>query len=259
MRLTTLIVDDEPLAREGVELMLRDEPDVEVIATCTDGAEAVRAILRLHPDVVFLDVKMPGMSGFDVIDAVGSDRMPVVVFLTAFEQYALRAFRVHAVDYLLKPLDAAKLAEALARARTELAHRDVAARAAQLAALLEDLGAHTQGRDDDGEHIVVRTAGRLHVLRPQELAWIEAEGDYVTIHAGSKAHLVRDSLRNMEERLASHGFVRIHRSSLVNVDKIRELEATAKGDYDVILDGGVRLRVGRNYKDALFARLEPRG
>jgi two-component system LytT family response regulator len=258
MTLRVAIVDDEPLARDGVALLLRGERDVEIVAMCADGTEAVRSIRELAPDLVFLDVRMPGLSGFDVIEAIGVDRMPAVVFLTAYEQHALRAFRVNAVDYLLKPLDAAKLADALERARRDLAQRNLLRRTTELASLLDQVGARGPNSVNRGGRVVVRSGGNIHILKPDEIAWVEADGDYVTLHAGGKSYLVRESLRNMEARLAAHGFQRIHRSALVSIRRIRELAANDIGDYDVVLDDGARLKLGRSYKDALFAALDAR-
>jgi two-component system LytT family response regulator len=256
MSLRVVIVDDEPLARDGVALHLREEPDVTVVASCADGEEAVRAIRELAPDLVFLDVRMPGMTGFDVIHAIGVDRMPAVIFLTAYEQHAVDAFRVNAVDYLLKPLDRAKLVEALGRARRDLAQQELLRRTGELASLLGQLGTGS-GTPSSGR-VLVRTGGNVHVIEPDDIAWVDADGDYVTLHADGKAHLLRESLRNMEERLRPHGFHRIHRSTLVSIKRIRTLAANENGDYDAVLNDGTRLKVSRSYKDALFAALDTR-
>jgi two-component system, LytTR family, response regulator len=253
MRIRTVIVDDEPLAREGVALALRGYDDVEVIAECADGGAAIRAIRELAPDLVFLDIKMPGLSGFDVVEAVGPARMPVVIFLTAYEEHAARAFRVNAVDYLLKPIDEDDFGESLDRARRRITQNDLLKHRDQLRELLDDLAgprtADTPGR------IVVRTTGRVHFLDPREIDWVEASGDYVTIHAAGQDHLIRESMKSMEARLRDHGFRRIHRSSLVNVGSIRELVIDDHGEYRVVLRNGTVLRLGRSYKDALYASL----
>jgi two-component system, LytTR family, response regulator len=256
MTLRVAIVDDEPLAREGVAIQLRAEPDTEIVAMCADGAEAVSAIRELAPDLVFLDVRMPGLSGFDVIDEIGVERMPAVIFLTAYEQHALDAFRVNAVDYLLKPLDSEKLAAALARARRDLTQRNLLRRTTELVSLLDQLGANGSRDVNRSGRILVRAGADVHILRPDEVAWVEADGDYVTLHTGAKSYLLRESLRNMETRLAPHGFRQIHRSCLVSLQRIRELLANDNGDYHAVLDNGVRLKVGRRYKDALFAALD---
>jgi len=256
MKLRVAIVDDEPLAREGVALNLRTEPDIEIVAMCPDGTEAVKAIRELTPDLVFLDVRMPGLSGFEVIEQIGVERMPAVIFLTAYEQHALDAFRVNAVDYLLKPLEPAKFAAALTRARRDLTEQNLVRRANDLVSLLDQFGGNgTQGANRSGR-ILVRAGANVHILRPDEIIWVEAEGDYVTLHTADQSFLLSDSLRNMEVRLGPHGFRQIHRSSLVSMSRIRKLLANENGDYQAILDNGTQLKVGRRYKDALFAALE---
>lgn len=256
MKLRVAIVDDEPLAREGVALNLRAEPDIDIVAMCADGTEAVRAIRDLTPDVVFLDVRMPGRSGFEVIEEIGVDRMPAVIFLTAYEQHALDAFRVNAIDYLLKPLEPAKLTAALARARRDLTEQNLVRRANELVSLLDRFGAHRAPGAGSSGRILVRAGANVHILKPDEIIWVEAEGDYVTLHTGEQSYLLSDSLRNMETRLAPHGFRQIHRSCLVSMQRIRKLLANENGDYQAILDNGTRLKVGRRYKDALFAALD---
>jgi two-component system, LytTR family, response regulator len=259
MKVRVAIVDDEPLAREGVALSLRSEPDVEIVASCADGTEAVRAIRELSPDLVFLDVRMPGLSGFEVIEEIGVERMPAVIFLTAYEQHALDAFRVNAVDYLLKPLEQTKLAAALARARRDLTEQNLVRRANELVSLLDQFGANGAAGGSRAGRILVRAGANVHILKPDEIIWVEAEGDYVTLHTAEQSYLLGDSLRNMETRLAPHGFRQIHRSCLVSMQRIRKLLANEYGDYQAILDNGTRLKVGRRYKDALFAALDTQG
>ena len=255
MKIRALIVDDEPLAREGVALALANEPGVEIVGSCEDGPSAVRAIRELQPELVFLDVKMPGLDGFAVIDEIGADSMPAVIFLTAYEEHALRAFRVNAIDYLLKPIDAAELRKSVERARRRLASS--APWRGELRALAAALAPDRLAAADAGR-IHVRARGRVHVLDPRTIDWVEAAGDYVTIHAAGKPHLVRDSLRNVEARLVAHGFCRIHRSTLVRLDRIRELVAKDNGDHEVVLHDGARLRLSRSYRDALFSALGER-
>jgi two-component system LytT family response regulator len=257
MKIRTLIVDDEPLAREGVALALAAERDVEIVGSCEDGPSAVQAIRDLDPDLVFLDVKMPGLDGFAVIDEIGADKMPPVIFLTAYEEHALRAFRVNALDYLLKPIDAADLRKSVERARRRRAQDEIGAWRGELRALVATL-AHERAGTGTAERILVRTNGRVHVLDPREIDWVEAAGDYVTMHSAGKSHLVRDSLRNIEARLGAHGFLRIHRSILVKLACIRELAAKDSGDHDVVLHDGTVLRLSRSYKDALYEALNAR-
>ena len=257
MKIRTLIVDDEPLAREGVALALAVERDVEIVGSCEDGPSAVQAIRELDPDLVFLDVKMPGLDGFAVIDEIGADKMPAVIFLTAYDEHALRAFRVNALDYLLKPIDAADLRKSVERARRRRAQDELGAWRGELRALVAAV-THERAAAEAGERILVRTNGRVHVLDPREIDWVEAAGDYVTLHAAGKGHLVRDSLRNIEARLGAHGFVRIHRSILVKLGRIRELVAKDSGDHDIVLHDGTVLRSSRSYKDALYEALNAR-
>ena len=251
MTIRALIVDDEPLAREGVALALANEQGIEIVGSCADGPSAVRAIRNLKPDLVFLDIKMPGLDGFGVIAEIGADAMPPVIFLTAYEEHALRAFRVNAIDYLLKPIDARELCKSVERARSRLSASD--ASRGELRALVAEIAAERAAAD--AGRILVRTSGRVHVLDPRTIDWVEAAGDYVTIHAAGKPHLVRDSLRNVEQRLAAHGFLRIHRSTLVRLACIRELVAKDNGDHEVVLHDGTALRASRNYRDALFGAL----
>jgi two-component system LytT family response regulator len=258
LTLRVLIVDDEPLARDGVAFYLKAHADVAIVAACENGSEAIRAIREHAPDLVLLDVKMPGLTGFDVIESIGVQRMPPVIFLTAYEDYALRAFRVAAIDYLLKPIDAARLREALERARTSIAQHDLLERTQALSTVLDRL-AHRQGSAGDQEdRIAVRSGGNTHFLRPQEISWVEAAGDYVTIHTSKQHYVVREAMRDLEQRLAPHHFHRVHRSSLVSLGKIRELEVTDGGDTEIVLEDGTRLKVGRAYKDALLDVLKAR-
>jgi two-component system LytT family response regulator len=257
MKIRTLIVDDEPLAREGVALALAAERDIEIVGSCEDGPSAVQAIRDLDPDLVFLDVKMPGLDGFAVINEIGADKMPPVIFLTAYEEHALRAFRVNALDYLLKPIDTADLRKSVERARRRRAQDEIGAWRGELRALVAAV-AHERAGTDTAERILVRTNGRVHVLDPLKIDWVEAAGDYVTMHAAGKSHLVRDSLRNIEARLAVHGFIRIHRSTLVKLSCIRELVAKDSGDHDVVLHDSTVLRLSRSYKDALYEALNAR-
>lgn len=242
-----IIVDDEPLARDGIALLLKNEPDIELVSVCRNGKQAVAAIEQLKPDLVLLDIKMPGLNGFEVVERVGSQNMPAVIFLTAFEEYALEAFEVNAVDYLLKPVDAKRFKLSIERARQV----DLAAQRKGIETFLAQL----QSRQSSDERIVVRNAGHVHFLRPREINWIQASGDYVTIHADSREHLVRQTLRQMEQRLGPSGFKRIHRSVIVNLDAIEELVATRSGDYQVILTNGAVLKLSRSYRDALYEAL----
>lgn len=258
MTLRVLIVDDEPLARDGVALYLKSHSDISIVGACENGSEAIHAIRELSPDLVLLDVKMPGLTGFDVIESIGVERMPPVIFLTAYEEYAVRAFRVAAIDYLQKPIDAARLAEAVERARASIAKHDLFQRTQALSSLLQRLVKRPGVSHDVEERISVRSGGNTHFLRPQEISWIEAAGDYVTIYTTKQQYVVREALQEMEQRLAAYRFHRVHRSSLVCLDRVRQLEVKESGDTELVLEDGQRIRVGRAYKDAVLAALKPR-
>lgn len=236
MRLRALIVDDEPVARHRLKRLLNKHPDVAVIAECEDGQGAVTAIQKNELDVVFLDVQMPAMSGFDVVRAVGPERMPSVIFVTAFDAFALQAFEAQALDYLLKPFGEERVARALNRARTFLEGDSRQRFRKQLSALLSTSPASSSARC-----LMVKDKGRMLILRPNEIDWVEADGDYVRLHVGQEGYFIRTTITNMEERLAPTGFVRIHRSRLVNIDRIKEIHPFFQGESVVVLKTGLRL------------------
>jgi len=248
-----LIVDDEPLARDGVRLHLELESDFEVVGEAASGEEAVAMIQELAPDVVFLDVQMSGIDGFGVVEALGAERMPVTVFVTAYDQFALKAFEAHALDYLLKPFDAERFRKAVDRVRAHLRVRQTGGVEAQLAALLGEL----RGKREYLERIVVRSGGRILILRVEDVDWLEAASNYVRIHAGGRQYLLRETMSNLEARLDPGHFVRIHRSTMVRLERIRELEPLFQGDYVLILEDGTRLTSSRGYRDRLQAMLQP--
>jgi two-component system LytT family response regulator len=254
MKMRTLIVDDEPLAREGIALALRKADDVEIVGSCPDGPSAVRSIRRLEPDLVFLDIRMPGLDGFEVIQEIGVEHMPAVIFLTAYEEHAMQAFRVNAIDYLLKPVDDDELKQSLDRARKRVAEKDAQGWTGYLREFLISIK-DARPKSSSTERIVVRTGGRVYFLDPKEIAWVEASGDYVTLHTSEKSHLVRDSIRSMQMRLSEHGFRRIHRSTLVRLNAIRELIANDSGDGRVILHDGTELKFSRTYRNALYMEM----
>jgi two-component system, LytTR family, response regulator len=247
VKIRTLIVDDEPLARERVRALLAEETDVEVVGECRDGQEAVEAIRREAPDLVFLDVQIPELDGFGVIERIGVDKIPVIVFVTAYDQYALQAFEVHAVDYLLKPFDQDRFQKALARARQSVQLRRGGDVNERLVALLEDLKT-PQGHL---ERLVVKSSGRLFFLRAEEIDWIESSGNYVSLHVGPESHLLRETMNGIETKLDPARFIRIHRTAIVNIDRIRELQPLFHGEYDVVLRTGTTLTLSRGYRDRL--------
>jgi two-component system LytT family response regulator len=246
-KIRTLVVDDEPLARERLASLLQPLEDVELVGECRDGEEAVIALHDLTPDLVFLDIQMPGMSGFDVIDAVGTDKMPLVIFVTAYDQHALRAFQVRALDYLLKPFDRERFTEALQRARQQLERDDSGDIGRRLLALVKDLRRDPPKAD----RLVVKSGGRLFFLRTDEIDWVEAAGNYVRLHVGNTSHLLRETMTAMEARLDPERFVRIHRCRIVNVDRIQEMQPWLNGEYAVVLRTGARLTLSRGYREKL--------
>jgi len=251
-KITTLIVDDEPLARERLAGMLAAEPDIEVIGQCRDGEEAVKAIIEQTPDLVFLDIQMPQMNGFEVIDAVGGDRMPLVIFVTAHDQHALRAFEVRALDYLLKPFDRDRFRDALQRARKQVEREDTGEIGRRLLALVKDMR-----RDQPrSERLVVKSGGRLFFLRADEIDWVEAAGNYVRLHVASTSYLLRETMNAIESRLDPEKFFRIHRCRIVNMERIQELQPWLNGEYAVLLRTGTRLTLSRGYREKLQERLK---
>lgn len=271
-----LIVDDEPLARQTVRVLLREDPDVEVVGECANGRQAVEALQAQPVDLVFLDVQMPGMTGLEVIEAIGPAQMPVIIFTTAYDHYALRAFEVHALDYLLKPFDDDRFEAALGRAKAQVRQRTISELSQRLFSLLEDPApsrprpegrpADTRpmdsraadSRSPEGRYltrIMIKGTGPIVFLKVDEIDWIEAADYYAELHVGGKTHLLRESLKSLEERLDPDLFMRIHRSTIVNLDRVQRLQPDARGDYEVVLRDGTAVRLGRGRKEELQARL----
>jgi two-component system, LytTR family, response regulator len=251
-RIRAIIVDDEPLAREGVRLHLEGSPDIEIVGEAGSGEDAVSLIEAMRPDLMFLDVQMPGVDGFGVLEAVGPALMPVTVFTTAYDEFAVRAFDAHAVDYILKPYDADRFQKALERARGTVRSRRRSRIDDNLGALLDEL----RSRSQFIERLVVRSGGRIVMLRISEIDWIEAASNYVKLHAGGRDYLLRETMTALESKLNPNDFVRIHRSTIVRVDRIRELEPLFQGDYIVILEDGTRLTSSRGYRERLQELLQ---
>ena len=246
MKIRTLIVDDEMLARERLRQLLQTEPEIEVIGECTDGREALTAIQNGSPDLVFLDVQMPELDGFSVLEAIPEPR-PVVVFVTAHDKFALRAFEVHAVDYLLKPFDRERFQTALKRAMERVRHRDGEANQQKQAALLAEVRPPSKPTD----RLAVKSSGRVIFVKISDLDWIDAAHNYVELHAGKETHLLRETLNAIETRLPADRFVRISRSTIVNIDRVKELQPLFHGEYTVTLQNGTRLTLSRRYRDKL--------
>src|SRR3954467_8312437 len=246
---TLLVVDDEPLAREGLRMLLAGDPDVAAVHEAKDGREAVSMIRTNRPDLVLLDVQMPEMDGFAVLREVGADAMPPVIFVTAHDQYAIQAFEVNALDYLLKPVTRERFAQALARAKARLQTQPAAAASRQILSLLEPLGAPSRAL----KRLAVRSAGKTTFVDLADVDWIEAAENYVRLHAGRASHLVHVPMSALEKPLAPEPLVPIPRSIIVNVGRIQELEPVAHGEYVVTLPHGVRVRSGRTYHETLKA------
>ncbi len=250
-RLRTVIADDELLARKFIRRMLKQDPEVEIVAECGNGAEAVAVIRKEKPDLVFLDVQMPEMNGFAVLDVVKLDHLPEIIFTTAYESYAIRAFELHALDYLLKPFDQVRFKAALKYAKERFqSHRDEE-KQLQIGTLLESIRAQQQYLD----RVVIRADGRITFLQTREIDWLEADDKYVHLHTGKGTRMVRQTLSAMEEQLDPGKFVRVHRSTMVNTDRIKELQPLFNGEHSLILEDGTRLTVSRKYKDKLFELL----
>ena len=244
MTIRAVIVDDEPLARRRICNLLAEAEDVEVITECANGREAIQAIEESPPDLLFLDIQMPELDGFDVLQAIGISYVPVVIFVTAYDQFALRAFEAHALDYLLKPFDDERFEAALQRARERIRQQQGGDLDRRLRALLEEV------RRDRGylQRLVVPTAQRSVFIRTEEIDWIEAERNYIRLHVGGRAYLLRANLSRIESALDPAKFCRIHRSTIVNIDRIQAVERLFRGEYLVVLHDGTKLTSGRSYR-----------
>jgi two-component system LytT family response regulator len=243
----TVIADDEPLARERLRQLLRNHADVQILAECVDGREAVDAIRAHLPDLVFLDVRMPEMDAFGVIEEIGAEDFPDVVFVTAYDQYAVRAFEVRALDYLLKPIGRERFARAMDRARSRAANGN-GGEQGELAQKLRSLIDEAKNEPEYLERLLIRKGERMVLVRLDEVDWIDGAGNYLELHAGKTTYLLRHTLSGLESRLDPHAFLRIHRSTIVNVDRISELHPTFAGDYVVTLRDGTQLSLSRTYR-----------
>jgi two-component system LytT family response regulator len=254
----TMIVDDEVLARQNVEALLRSDPEIAVVAQCGNGVQAIEAIKQHLPELLFLDIQMPGMSGFELLAKVPPALLPQVVFVTAYDHFALQAFDVHAVDYVLKPFNRARFSEALSRAKTEVRghdRRDLSRRLDEVMAALQKVREGSaelapapapKVREGDGR-LFIRCDGEIHVMSPEEILWIESDGDYVRLHVADKSRFVRMSLHKMMEKLDPRHFVRIHRSTIVNLRHMRKASPALYGEYTVELTTGMKLKVSRTF------------
>jgi len=257
-----MIVDDEPLARASLRLLLEADPEIEIVAEAGSGSEAVKRINTSAPDLLFLDIQMPGMSGFDVLEQIDTTGIPAIIFVTAFDQYALRAFEVHALDYLLKPFDDARFEKALRAAKAQIEQREINKLSQKLFALLEDREERQAAEPPRAERsryltrLMIKSASRIFFLKVEEIDWIGAEDYYVKLHVGRKSHLLRETMNELEAKLDPEKFLRIHRSSIVNLDRVKEMHAHFNGDYVVILDDGTELKLSRSRREQLQTLLK---
>jgi two-component system, LytTR family, response regulator len=261
-RFRTIIVDDEALSRRGLEIRLLDAKDFEIVAQCSNGREAVAAIRTHTPDVVFLDIQMPGMSGFDVIAELPTESLPMIVFVTAYDQYAIKAFEARAVDYLLKPVDDARFDEALVHVREHAAGRAAVGQRDQLVDLIAEMSGSgelvleellARGRDaltpKYPEVLPIRQGRETLRVASSAIEWIDAAGDYMCIHAGGKTHILRGTMKELEDMLDPRLFQRVHRSTIVNLRRVKSLRAHMNGEYFLLLEGGHELKLSRTYRD----------
>jgi two-component system LytT family response regulator len=277
MPIRVLIVDDEPIARRRMQRLLREEADVDVMQEVGSGREAIDAIHRDRPDLVLLDVQMPDVDGFGVVEALGVEQMPATIFVTAYNEYAVRAFDVHAIDYLLKPFDPDRFHVAFQRARAHLEQVSSAEQGRKIKALLEQvlgdasaaaIGAGLGNGNGNGTHtapvprhryldrLMVKHDGRVFFIKVTDVDWFEAAGNYVRVHTGKVSHLIRETMQRVESQLDPSMFVRIHRAVIVNLDRIRELQPWFAGDYVVILRDGRQLKLSRTYREHLHTRMQ---
>jgi len=252
MKLRALIVDDEELARKGIRHLLKNEVDVEVIAECKDGIEACDSISELKPDIVFLDIQMPGLNGFEVISSLEMDTLPYFIFVTAFDEYALQAFKVHAIDYLLKPVNPELFHSSLNRARQLINGRQKDIFNKKISALIEDSEKHQEFL----KRLVVKELGKTIVINIDQVKWFSSDGDYIKIHTGKDKYLYRERLSHLEQKLDPKQFCRIHRSTILRIDLVKEFEPISKGDYNLKTSDGHQFTLSRSYRDRFFVALE---
>jgi two-component system LytT family response regulator len=250
-RIRTLIVDDETLARKRLRELLRDDPQIEIVGECANGSETIKATRNLMPDLIFLDVQMPELDGVSVSELIGGEDGPLIIFVTAYDQYAVRAFDVRAVDYLLKPFDRSRFAQSLQRAKEQLREKQNKVMNHQILELLNELKEKPHYLD----RLVIKTNERVFVLKTDEIDWIEAEGNYVRVHFGKQSSLIRETLSRLASQLDPRKFPRIHRSRLVNIDRIQELQPWSHHNYRIILRNGTQLTLSRSYREQLYQLL----
>jgi len=261
-RYRAVIVDDEPAARRGVRLMLDRDPEIEIVGEAATGSEATALIDRARPDVAFLDVQMPGGDGFEALSRIDPAHAPAVVFVTAYDEHALRAFEINAVDYLLKPYDDLRFGAALQRVKAVARRRREESAPGQLADFINHLrldaarAATERTAANAGGRILVKSSGEIFFLKAEEIDWIEAEGDYMKFHVAGRGHLMRETMARLESRLDGNRFIRIHRSTIVNIDRVKKLSPSFAGEYAVVLADGTKLKLSRGYHERVAALLK---
>jgi two-component system, LytTR family, response regulator len=247
VKIRVLVVDDEALARERACQLLKADPELEIVGQCGDGQTAVEKIQSEKPDLVLLDVQMPELDGFAVVEAIGADQMPAVIFVTAHEKFALKAFDVHAIDYLLKPYDRERFETAINRAKDQLTRAKSGDLQSRMTALLGEI--KTQPKT--ANRLVVKTEGRVLLLKNEDVDWIEAADNYIILHVAAETHMLRETMTSIEARLPTEKFIRVNRSTIVNIDRIKELQPLFHGEYVIILKNGTKLTLSRGYREKL--------
>lgn len=263
-KIRVILVDDEPLALRGLKLRLQAFPEVEIISECANGREAVKEIKAQSPDLVFLDIQMPGLDGFGVVRAMIGGPAPLFIFVTAYDKYAIDAFEANALDYIVKPVEEERLNDALHRAREALKSKAAASRESKLIEMLASLSDDDRDRIKEliadpewtdkqrySERLSFKDGSKVVMLDAQEIEWIDAAGDYMCIHASGKTHIIRETMKALQTRLDPVRFQRIHRSAIVNIDRVKELHPHSNGEYFIILDNGAELKLSRSYKDVV--------
>jgi two-component system, LytTR family, response regulator len=254
MPIRTLLIDDEPIARKGIRILLKSAPDIQVVGECGDGIEAVEMISGLHPDLIFLDIQMPELDGFGVLEALDKHDVPVVIFVTAYDEYAMKAINAHALDYLLKPVKQEQFRIALNRARAMLQFGKTAEFDKKLTEIMKYVSASRKYL----ERLVIKSAQSVVIVQAHDVDWIEAYGDYVKIHTREKKYLLRQKISTLEESLDPERFLRIHRSAIVQIDRIQEMRPLTNGDYTIFLKDGTRLPLSRSYREKIFRHIQPK-
>lgn len=254
-KIRTLIVDDMLLARKRLRRVLVEDSEIEIVGECADGKEAIESVANLKPDLMFLDVQMPEMDGFEALAEIGAENAPVVIFVTAFDHFALRAFEVHALDYLLKPFDVERLKNTIERAKRQIEKRGAETKTPdeRLLALLKDFKSETPAYL---KRLSFKSRGRTIIISADDIEYVEAEGNYLNLQVGKEAHLIRSPMHKFEEKLDPDKFARIHRSTIINIDRVREMHPMFNGDQLVIMKNGKELTLSRNYRDRLKDLLE---